>query len=183
MTSAGLNSLRQKEYLISVRNWIFDDPFHKKGLVLVIWVLGIIKPSGSIIFFDEMRLSRSLRLCPLPQSSALWILDLLLHKKSWEGETEKEQKLNLLKVVQLVLKPIVFWGLTCVKAGLASWLGVGLVRELWSWTCLRAGLVQKLQAGSVQKLYGWKCLAAGSVQKFRAACLRTDLVPGWKSWS
>jgi hypothetical protein len=82
MTSAGLNSLRQKEYLISVRNWIFDDPFHKKGLVLVIWVLGIIKPSGSIIFFDEMRLSRSLRLCPLPQSSALWILDLLLHKKS-----------------------------------------------------------------------------------------------------
>jgi hypothetical protein len=36
MTSAGLNSLRQKEYLISVKNWIFDDPFHKKGLVLVI---------------------------------------------------------------------------------------------------------------------------------------------------
>ena len=50
MTSAGLNSLRQKEYQISVKNWIFDDPFHKKGLVLVIWVLGMIKSSGSVIF-------------------------------------------------------------------------------------------------------------------------------------
>jgi hypothetical protein len=29
---------------ISVKNWIFDDPFLKKGLVLVIWVLGVIKP-------------------------------------------------------------------------------------------------------------------------------------------
>ena len=61
MTSAGLNSLQQKEYQISVKIWIFDDTFHKKGLVLVIWVLGIIKPSGSVDFFNEMRLSRSLR--------------------------------------------------------------------------------------------------------------------------
>ena len=50
MTSAGLNSLRQKECQILVKNWIFDDPFHKKGLVLVIWVLGMIKPSGSVDF-------------------------------------------------------------------------------------------------------------------------------------
>jgi hypothetical protein len=50
MTSAGLNSLRQKKYQISVKNWIFDDPCHKKGLVLVIWVLEMIKSSGSIIF-------------------------------------------------------------------------------------------------------------------------------------
>ena len=50
MTLAGLNSLQQKEYQISVKNWIFDDPFHKKGLVLVIWVLGMIKPSGSVDF-------------------------------------------------------------------------------------------------------------------------------------
>ena len=48
MTFAGLNSLQQKEYQISVKNWIFDDPFHKKGQVLVIWVLGMIKPSGSV---------------------------------------------------------------------------------------------------------------------------------------
>ena len=34
VTLAGLNSLRQKEYQISVKNWIFDDPFHKKGPVL-----------------------------------------------------------------------------------------------------------------------------------------------------
>ncbi len=47
MTSAGLNSLRQGEYQISVKNWIFDDPFHKKGLlVLVIWVLGMIQLSA-----------------------------------------------------------------------------------------------------------------------------------------
>ena len=43
MKSAGLNSLRQKKYQISVKNWIFDDLFFKKGLLLVIWVLGIIK--------------------------------------------------------------------------------------------------------------------------------------------
>ena len=50
MTSAGLNSLWQKKYQTSVKRWILDDPFHKKGLVLVIWVLGMIKPSGSVIF-------------------------------------------------------------------------------------------------------------------------------------
>ena len=38
------------EYQISVKNWIFDDPFHKKGLVLIIWVLGMIKPTGSVDF-------------------------------------------------------------------------------------------------------------------------------------
>ena len=36
---------QQKEYQISMKNWIFDDPFHKKGLVLVIWALGMIQPS------------------------------------------------------------------------------------------------------------------------------------------
>jgi hypothetical protein len=40
----------QEEYQISVKNWIFEDPFHKKGLVLVISVLGMIKSSGSVIF-------------------------------------------------------------------------------------------------------------------------------------
>ena len=39
----------QEEYQISVKNWIFDDPFHKNGLVLVIWVLGMIQPLGSVI--------------------------------------------------------------------------------------------------------------------------------------
>ena len=50
VTSAGLNSLRKKGYQISVKNWIFDDPFHKKGLVLIIWVLGMIEPSGLVNF-------------------------------------------------------------------------------------------------------------------------------------
>jgi hypothetical protein len=45
---AGLNSLRQKEYPILVKNWIFDDPFHKKGQLLVILVPGMIQPSGSV---------------------------------------------------------------------------------------------------------------------------------------
>ena len=36
---------------ILVKNWIFDDPFHKKGLVLVNWVPGMIKPSGSVDFW------------------------------------------------------------------------------------------------------------------------------------
>ena len=48
LTSAGLNSLRQKEYQISVKYWIFDDSFHKKGLLFIIWVQGMIKPSRSV---------------------------------------------------------------------------------------------------------------------------------------
>ena len=61
LTSAGLNSLQQKEYQISVKNGIFDDPCHKKGTG--IGHLGarddqIIRISN---FFDGMRLLRSLR--------------------------------------------------------------------------------------------------------------------------
>ena len=41
MTSTGLNSLRQKEYQILMKNLIFDNLFHKKRLVVVIWVLGM----------------------------------------------------------------------------------------------------------------------------------------------
>ena len=33
-----------------MKTWNFDDPFHKKGPVLVILVLGMIQPSGSGIF-------------------------------------------------------------------------------------------------------------------------------------
>ena len=51
VTLAGLNSLRQKGCQILVNNQIFDDPFHKKGQVLVILVPGMIQPSGSVIFF------------------------------------------------------------------------------------------------------------------------------------
>ena len=51
VASAGLNSLQQQEYQILVKNWIFADPLHKKGQVLVILVLGMIQPSGSVNFF------------------------------------------------------------------------------------------------------------------------------------
>ena len=50
VTLAGLNSLRQKGCQISVKNWIFDDPFTKKGPVLVILVPGMIQQSGSDSF-------------------------------------------------------------------------------------------------------------------------------------
>ena len=43
IASAGLSSLRQKGYQILVKNWIFDDPLHKKRIVLVICVLGMIQ--------------------------------------------------------------------------------------------------------------------------------------------
>ena len=45
---------------MSVKNWNFHDPFHKKVLLLVIWVPGMIQPRISK-YFDELRLSRSLR--------------------------------------------------------------------------------------------------------------------------
>jgi hypothetical protein len=66
VTLAGLNSLRQ----ISVKNWIFDDPFHKQGLVLIIWVLRMITPS-ELVFFDELRLLRSFRPLRLQRFSGL----------------------------------------------------------------------------------------------------------------
>ena len=50
ITSAGLNSLRQKGYQILVKNWIFDDPLHKKRIVLVICVLGMIQRWGWVNF-------------------------------------------------------------------------------------------------------------------------------------
>ena len=37
--------------LISVKNWIFDGPFPKKGPELVLLVTGMIQPSQSVIFF------------------------------------------------------------------------------------------------------------------------------------
>ena len=44
VTLADLNSLQQKGYQMRIcKNPIFDDPFHKKGLVLIIWVLGMIQ--------------------------------------------------------------------------------------------------------------------------------------------
>jgi hypothetical protein len=47
LTSHSLNDLRQKGCHIFVKNWIFDDPFHKKLPVLVILVPVMIRPSGS----------------------------------------------------------------------------------------------------------------------------------------
>ena len=38
LTSCGLNGLRQKGCHILVKNWIFDDPFHKKLPELVVLV-------------------------------------------------------------------------------------------------------------------------------------------------
>ena len=51
ITQAGLKSLGQKGYQISVENLIFDGPFHKKGLFLIILVLGMIQSSGSVVFW------------------------------------------------------------------------------------------------------------------------------------
>jgi hypothetical protein len=54
-TSLNKNKIRwpqqplTEKMLISVKNWIFDDIFYKKGLVLVILVPGMIQPSGSVI--------------------------------------------------------------------------------------------------------------------------------------
>ena len=47
---AGLNSLQHKGYQILVKHWIFEEPFHKKGQLLVILVPGMSQPSGSVIF-------------------------------------------------------------------------------------------------------------------------------------
>jgi hypothetical protein len=54
LTSCGLNGLRQKGCHILVKNWIFDDPFHKKLPALVILVPVMIRPSGSGSFFMKL---------------------------------------------------------------------------------------------------------------------------------
>jgi hypothetical protein len=62
MISASLNSLQQKEYQVVVKNWIYVDSFHKKRTG--IGQLGARDDQTIMIsnFFDEMRLSRPLRL-------------------------------------------------------------------------------------------------------------------------
>jgi hypothetical protein len=47
LTSRGLKGLRQRGCHKSVKNWIFDDPFHKKLPVLVILVPVMIRQSKS----------------------------------------------------------------------------------------------------------------------------------------
>ena len=42
-----------EKVLISVKIWIFDDTFYKKGPVLVILVPGMIQPSGIVLFLME----------------------------------------------------------------------------------------------------------------------------------
>jgi hypothetical protein len=54
LTSCGLKALHQKGCHILVKNWIFDDPFHKKLPVLVILVPMMIKPSGSGSFWRKL---------------------------------------------------------------------------------------------------------------------------------
>ena len=62
MTSAGLNSLRQEEYQILVKNWIFDDPFHKKKNCIGHFCARVDDATiRSNKLFDEMRLLKSLR--------------------------------------------------------------------------------------------------------------------------
>ena len=50
VASIGLNSLQQEGYQILVKTRIFDNPFPKKGQVLVILVPGMIQESGSVNF-------------------------------------------------------------------------------------------------------------------------------------
>ena len=54
VASAGLNSLQQKWYQILVKNWIFDDPFHKKLPVMVLLVPVMIRPSVSGSFLRKL---------------------------------------------------------------------------------------------------------------------------------
>ena len=47
-----------EKVLKSVKNWIFDDPFHKNGPALVILVPGTIQSSGPGRFFSEIGILR-----------------------------------------------------------------------------------------------------------------------------
>ena len=61
LTTHGLSGLRKKGCHILVKNWIFDDPFHKKLPVLVILVPVMIRPSVSGSFLEEIGLQRPVR--------------------------------------------------------------------------------------------------------------------------
>ena len=63
LSSRSLFSLCQKEYNILVKNWIFDDPFHKKLPVLVTNYFGASEDQTIRIrrFFEKIGLQRLLR--------------------------------------------------------------------------------------------------------------------------
>ena len=44
------NDISWPQQLMSVKNWLFDDPLPQKGPVLVILVPGMTQPSESVIF-------------------------------------------------------------------------------------------------------------------------------------
>ena len=56
LTSQGLNGLCQKGCHILVKNWLFDDPLHKKLPLLVILVPVMIESVRIRKFFEEIRL-------------------------------------------------------------------------------------------------------------------------------
>ena len=58
VTLAGLNSLRHKECRISVENWIFDDPFRKRGQYWSFWCLRRSNHQDLEVFFYEIGLQR-----------------------------------------------------------------------------------------------------------------------------
>ena len=54
LTSCSLSGLHQKGCHLLVKNWIFDNPFHKKLPVLVILVPAMIKTSGFGRLFGKL---------------------------------------------------------------------------------------------------------------------------------
>ena len=55
---AALYSVKQKGYQISMKIWIFDDPFHKKGAIIVYFGANDDSTIRIRKFFDEIELWR-----------------------------------------------------------------------------------------------------------------------------
>ena len=112
LTSRDLNSLRQIECHILVKNWIFGDPIHKKWSVLVILVLVMIRPSGSEFFCEEISIERLVRPVRLQRPlRSIRLKRFLMPGKSLLRASESSRFLNSLiwGLYFNVLKKKIFW--------------------------------------------------------------------------
>jgi hypothetical protein len=104
LTSRSLNGLLQRECHISVKNCIFDDPFHKKLPVLFILVPVMIRLSGSGSFFWEIGIYRLLRPVRLQRPLRSMRLERFLRPgKSllWTSESSRFLNLIILGLISL----------------------------------------------------------------------------------
>ena len=112
---------------ISVKIWIFDDPFHKKRPVLVIWLPGGIQPSGAVFFWWNEAVKAIEATEVVEAVKAIEAAEVLRPEKSLLRTAEPYRLLNL----------GLFWCFERKKKLVESWNIMLNFRTYFCWRLLR----------------------------------------------